>query len=124
MSYRSKIYVAFDGDTDIHYYFLMKAWTNNEKFDFEINDAHDINFSRDTSLEQSIKNQLRIRLNNSKVFILLIGENTKYLRTLNSTTRTKTIINLEPGKQYAFRVGAAGADPEVIYSDVVLRFVA
>ncbi|AYB32375.1 fibronectin type III domain-containing protein [Chryseolinea soli] len=45
-------------------------------------------------------------------------------KTLNSTTRTKTIINLEPGKQYAFRVGAAGPDPEVIYSDVVLRFVA
>lgn len=45
-------------------------------------------------------------------------------KTLNSTTRTKTIINLEPGKQYAFRVGAAGADPEVVYSDVMLRFVA
>lgn len=80
MAYRTKIYIAFDGDTDIHYYYLMKAWTNNEKFDFEINDAHDINYSRDTSLEQSIKAQLRIRLQSSKVFIILIGENTKYLR--------------------------------------------
>lgn len=80
MAYRTKIYVAFDGDTDIHYYYLMKAWTNNEKFEFEINDAHDINYSRDTSQEISIKNQLRTRLHNSKVFILLVGENTKYLR--------------------------------------------
>jgi hypothetical protein len=80
MPYRTKIYVAFDGDTDIHYYYLMKAWTKNEKFDFEINDAHDINYSRDTSLAQSIKNQLRVRLQNSRVFILLVGENTKYLR--------------------------------------------
>lgn len=80
MAYRTKIYVAFDGDSDIHYYYLMKAWTNNEKFNFEINDAHDINYSRDSSQEQSIKNQLRIRLQSSKVFLLLVGENTKYLR--------------------------------------------
>lgn len=79
MAYRSKIYVAFDGDTDIHYYYLMKAWTNNDNFDFEINDAHDINSARDSSQEESIKSQLRIRLSNSKALILLIGENTKYL---------------------------------------------
>jgi hypothetical protein len=45
-------------------------------------------------------------------------------KSISSTTRTKIIDNLEQGKQYAFRVGAAGPDPEVIYSDVVLRFVA
>ena len=79
MSYRTKIYVAFDGDSDIHYYYLMKAWTNNTNFDFEINDAHDLNYARDTSLEESIKRQLLARLNSSKVLILLIGEKTKYL---------------------------------------------
>ena len=80
MTYRTKIYVAFDGDTDIHYYYLMKAWTSNEKFEFEINDAHDLNYSRDSSQVDSIKYQLRLRLHSSKVFILLVGENTKYLR--------------------------------------------
>ena len=80
MAYRNKIYVAFDGDTDIHYYYLMKAWTNNTNFDFEINDAHDLNTARDSSQEESIKNQLRIRLQNSKALILLIGEHTKYLQ--------------------------------------------
>ncbi|MFY7734203.1 MAG: TIR domain-containing protein [Bacteroidia bacterium] len=80
MPYKNKIYVAFDGDTDIHYYYLMKAWTNNDNFDFEINDAHDLNTARDSSQEESIKNQLRLRLQNSKALILLIGENTKYLR--------------------------------------------
>lgn len=45
-------------------------------------------------------------------------------KSINSTARSKVIDNLEPGKQYAFRVGAAGADPDAIYSDVVLRFVA
>ena len=80
MAYKNKIYVAFDGDTDILYYYLMRAWTNNENFNFEINDAHDLNSARDSSQEESIKNQLRIRLQNSKALILLIGEHTKYLR--------------------------------------------
>lgn len=79
MAYRNKIYVCFDGDTDIHYYYLMKAWTNNDKFDFEINDAHDLNYARDTSQEESIKRQLRVRLSNSKLLVVLVGEKTKYL---------------------------------------------
>lgn len=76
---RDKIYTVFDGDTDIHYFYLMKAWTNNENFNFEIKDAHDLNYAKDTSLEESIKAQLRIRLQNSKAIILLVGEKTKYL---------------------------------------------
>lgn len=76
---RDRIYVVFDGDSDIHYFYLMKAWTNNSNFDFEIKDAHDLNYAKDTSLEESIKAQLRIRLQNSKAIILLVGEKTKYL---------------------------------------------
>lgn len=75
----NKIYVSFDGDNDIHYYYLMKAWTENEDFDFELDDAHDLNTARDSSQEESIKSQLSIRLQNSKVMILLIGSSTKYL---------------------------------------------
>ena len=44
-------------------------------------------------------------------------------QTINSTTRNKIIDKLEPGKLYAFRVGAGGGDPEVVYSDVVTRYV-
>ena len=29
MSYRNKTYVAFDGDNDIKYYWLMRAWKKN-----------------------------------------------------------------------------------------------
>lgn len=79
MVYKNKVYVAFDGDSDINYYDLMRAWNNNDNFDFEINDAHDINRANDSSKEESIKKQLRERFLNSKLFILLIGEHTKYL---------------------------------------------
>src|SRR5574337_1273317 len=74
MAYRNKTYVAFDGDKDIRYYLLMKAWKQSDKTDFNFYDAHDLNTARDSSQEESIKRQLRERMANSKVFVLLIGE--------------------------------------------------
>ncbi len=80
MSYKNKTYVAFDGDTDMWAYRLMTAWKSNENMDFNFYNAHDLNSARDTSTEESIKAQLRIRMSNAKQMILLVGENTKNLR--------------------------------------------
>jgi hypothetical protein len=79
MAYRNKVYVCFDGDTDIHYYRLMKAWHQNDYSSFSFFDAHELNYARDSSLEHSIKAQLRTRLLNSKTFVVLIGQSTRYL---------------------------------------------
>lgn len=82
MSYRNKTYVSFDGDTDMHYYRLMQAWTQNDYMNFDFYNAHDLNRARDTSTEESIKTQLSERLRNTKVFIILVGENTRgFLKT-------------------------------------------
>jgi MTH538 TIR-like domain (DUF1863) len=80
MAYRNKTYICFDGDTDMGYYRLMTAWKENDNVSFDFYNAHDLNTARDTSQEESIKNQLRIRLNNSKLLVVLIGEKTKNLR--------------------------------------------
>lgn len=79
MAYRNKTFVSFDGDTDIHYYRLMQAWKQNDDIPFDFYNAHDLNSARDTSTEDSIKQQLAERLRNTKVFVILIGENTRYL---------------------------------------------
>ena len=79
MAYRNKTYVCFDGDSDIHYYRLMQAWHQNDRSPFVFYNAHDLNTARDSSLEASIKRQLRERLLNSSVFVVLIGANTRYL---------------------------------------------
>jgi hypothetical protein len=76
MAYRSKTYIAFDGDKDMRYYRLMTAWAAHDKFEMNFVNAHDINSARDSSAEESIKRQLRDRFANSKLFIILIGENT------------------------------------------------
>ena len=79
MAYRNKVYVAFDGDTDIRYYWLMKAWKQNDGTSFNFFDAHDLNTARDTSQMETIRQKLRLRLQNSKVLLCLIGEHTRYL---------------------------------------------
>jgi hypothetical protein len=80
MAYRNKTYIAFDGDEDINHFYLMQAWSANDKFGFEFNDAHDLNTARDDSQAESIKRQLRERFANSKDFVVLIGEKTRLLR--------------------------------------------
>jgi hypothetical protein len=79
MPYRNKTFVSFDGDTDMHYYRLMQAWHQNDGFDFNFYNAHDVNSARDSSQEASVKAQLSERMRNSKLFILLVGEKTRYL---------------------------------------------
>lgn len=76
---RPVCYVCFDGDNDIKYYRLMKAWNENNKFNFNFNNAHDITQARDSSTEESIKRSLRTRLKASQILIVLLGESTKYL---------------------------------------------
>jgi len=80
MAYRNKTYIAFDGDTDMSYYRTLQMWRSNENIDFDFYDAHDLNTARDTSLTESIKSQLRVRFDNSKLFMILVGDSTKWNR--------------------------------------------
>ena len=79
MPYQNKTYVAFDADNDIHYYRLMCAWKKNDRTSFNFYDAHDLNNLMKYSSENTIKAKLKDRLKNTKVFILLVGNNTRYL---------------------------------------------
>lgn len=79
MAYRNKTYIAFDGDNDMQYYRLMTAWKAHDGFSLNFHNAHDLNVARDSSQEDSIKRQLRERFSNSKLLVVLIGANTKYL---------------------------------------------
>jgi len=78
MAYRNKVYVSMDADNDLHYYYLMKAWKQDDRTAFNFYDAHDINTILDKS-EESIKKGLQERFRNTKIFVLLVGEHTRYL---------------------------------------------
>lgn len=70
MSYRNKTYVAFASENIRHYY-LMKAWRDSDKIDFDFYDAHDLFISLDTSKPETIKANLRQRMKNAKQIVLL-----------------------------------------------------
>ena len=78
MAYKTKVYVSFDADNDMKYYRTLQMWDANDKFEFEFNDAHETNTILDKS-EASIKAGLQERFRSTKIFVLLIGEHTKYL---------------------------------------------
>ena len=80
MPYRNKTFVSFDGDSDMSYYRLMQAWKQNDGIAFNFYNAHDLNTARDSSQEASIKAQLSERMRNTSVFVLLVGERTRYLQ--------------------------------------------
>ena len=70
VSYRNKTYVAFASE-DIKQYWLMEAWRDNDKIDFNFFDAHDLYKARDSSQPESIKARLRERIGNAKQIVLL-----------------------------------------------------
>ncbi len=78
MAYKNKVYVSMDADSDIRYYHLMKAWKQSDHSSFNFHDAHDLNNIYDKS-EASIKAGLQKRFENTKVFVLLVGDSTRYL---------------------------------------------
>lgn len=78
MAYKNKVYVSMDANNDIRYYYLMKAWRQSDNSTFSFYDAHDINNIYDKS-EESIKAGLQERFRNSKCFVLLVGDSTRYL---------------------------------------------
>lgn len=79
MAYTNKVFVSFDGDNDIHYYRLMRAWKQNNNTPFNFYDAHDLQQARDSSQESTIKQSLQYRLRESKTFVILIGDSTRFL---------------------------------------------
>ena len=80
MSYRNKTYVIFDGDNDIRYYRIMKAWKSNENMDFNFSDAHDLRPLTDRASDDTVWQRLRERFANAKQVVVLVGKDTKNLR--------------------------------------------
>ncbi len=76
---RTKTYIAADFDHDKDAVDQLYRWKEDRSLSFDFQDAHDLTQARDTSLYCSIKKSLRLRLNESKTFVLIVGEHTDAL---------------------------------------------
>lgn len=78
---RTKTYIAADwtGDSDVVE--RLHKWNNSNYWSLSFVDAHELTQARDGSLNCSIKASLAIRLDVSKTFVLIVGDNTKSVRS-------------------------------------------
>ncbi len=86
MAYRNGTYIAFhaEGNTDptasdIRFYRMLKAWHAHDGVEFRFVNSHEkVGVVRDTSQAATIKRSLRLRLDNSKNMVLIIGQRTRF----------------------------------------------
>lgn len=76
MVYRTKTYIAGDWTGDKDAIDKLYSWKNSDFYNLDFVDAHEYHQSNDNSLNCSIKDNLRIRMNGSKKFVLIVGEKT------------------------------------------------
>lgn len=79
--YRTRTYIAGDWDGDKDAINQLYEWGKSNQWDLSFSDAHNLMQARDDSLNCSIKKSLAIRLNASKTFVLVVGNNTINLRS-------------------------------------------
>ena len=81
MTYRTKTYIAADWDGDRDAVEQLYKWKNSKYWSLTFVDAHDLTQARDSSLNCSIKSSLAKRLDVSKTFVLIVGGNTKTVKS-------------------------------------------
>ncbi len=67
-----KIFISYDYDNDKHYKNLLIAWDKNKEFDFSFYDQSvDVSVNSDDAA--AIRRVISARINNSAIFLCLIG---------------------------------------------------
>lgn len=81
MAYRTRTYIAADWDGDKDAVEQLHKWKDSKYWSLSFTDAHDLTQARDSSLNCSIKSSLATRFDASKTFVLIVGNNTKTVRS-------------------------------------------
>ena len=79
MAYRTKTYIAGDWTGDKDLINNIYKWNESNYWSLHFVDAHDMTQAQDTSLPCSIKRSLSERLDSSKTFVLVVGDQTNAL---------------------------------------------
>lgn len=79
--YRTRTYIAADWSGDYDAVEQLYKWNSSRYWSLSFTDAHDLMQAQDNSLNCSIKSSLNKRLDASKTFVLIVGKNTKTVRS-------------------------------------------
>lgn len=81
MAYRTKTYIAADWSGDKGAVDQLHKWNESNFLSLSFTDAHELTQARDESLNCSIKKSLATRFDASKTFVLIVGKETKTVRS-------------------------------------------
>ena len=130
--YRTRTYIAADFDHDFDAVDQLHKWNDSNYWSLSFTDAHDLQTSRDTSLYCSIKASLKERMDVSKTFVLIVGDQTdtitkggcQYCGSYNSWTgncsRGRSIDRRSYIKYECDKAVEAGINIIVLYNDIVV----
>lgn len=131
--YRTRTYIAADYDHDRDAVDQLYRWNNSNHWSLSFTDAHDLQTSRDTSLYCTIKASLKERMDASKTFVLIVGDQTdtitkggcQYCGSYNSWTgycqRGYSIDKRSYIKYECDKAIDAGINIIVLYNDTVIN---
>ena len=77
VTYRTRTYIAGDWDHDKDAVDQLHKWNDSKYWSLSFTDAHDLTSSRDSSLNCTIKSSLKTRMDASKTFVLIVGDQRK-----------------------------------------------
>lgn len=80
MAYRTRTYIAGAWDEDFDAISQLYKWKESEYWSLDFVDAHELTQSRDQSNFCSIKKSLCMRMEHSKLFVLVVGPKTTKVR--------------------------------------------
>lgn len=86
MTNRTKTYLAGDWTGDKDLIDKLHEWNDSERLALNFTDVHSLTSSNDATLNCNIKKSLRQRMNISKTFVLIVGKDTKNLRSGSCAT--------------------------------------
>lgn len=99
MTYRTRTYIAGEWTGDSDAIEQMYKWNDGNKWSLHFSDAHKNKQCYDFSMPCTIKNSLRERMNGSKTFVLVVGNDT-------ATTRKGSCAYQDcENKQYNYFLG-------------------
>lgn len=111
MPYRTRTYIAGEWEGDSDAIDQLHKWNDGDKWNLHFVDAHGFKQCYDSSMPCTIKAELSDRMSRSKVFVLVVGSNTRTTRKGScsyqdcgnkwySYTQGKYICNVS-GKSYS-----------------------
>ena len=74
-----KVYVCFDSGNDFPYFRMMQTWDQAHNIDLEIINEQDLRSPYVETSVEGIKDNLKGKIQFADVFVVLIGESTRYL---------------------------------------------